>query len=343
MRLPTLFACLSFAFPILADTPGMTEFPLVADHRAVPLQTTLYFAAEEGGTPEHYGGNIIFQGRDLRRDAPPEHRRAPLIVVSHGSGGSTRGLAWLGAGLAERGAIVLMLNHPGSTSGDSIPSQTVFLDRRAQDLTAALDHILADPAWSDRIDPARISALGFSLGGATVLQLAGARFDRARYQAFCIRYGAWATACDWMQSDGLSLDAWPESAEADVRDRRVSRVLAIDPAFGHAWQAQSLPDVEVPVQLINLGDTSLESGWFGVGVGPDTSDLVGRLPDARYDVIADAWHFSFLAECTFFAPLLVWIMGEDPICSDPWGSNRGRVHDVVIDLAAGFLGLSRDG
>lgn len=44
---------------------------------------------------------------------------------------------------------------------------------RPKDVTFALDAILADPTWSDRIDKERIGFVGYSLGGMTGLALAG--------------------------------------------------------------------------------------------------------------------------------------------------------------------------
>jgi len=320
----------------MADAPGYRDLSVPAAHRSAALQAALYFPAE-GGDISRIGDNVIFHGRDVRRDAPIAGQDLPLIVVSHGSGGNMLGLAWLGAGLAEEGAMVLLVNHPGTTSGDSSPTQTAFLDRRAHDVTAALDAVLADPDLAARIDPARIAVLGFSLGGGAALQLGGARFERQRYREFCATYAAQATGCDWMQSDGFDLNAWPASAEADLRDPRISQVIAVDPAFGFSWDPASLAEMDTPTLLINMGETGFGSAWMGVGVGPDAANLPAQIPQATYQVIEDAWHFSFLPECRFYAPVLVWWEGEDAICSDPWGSDRSAVHEDVLGLVTEFI------
>ncbi|MEZ5752259.1 MAG: hypothetical protein R3D60_09940 [Paracoccaceae bacterium] len=331
------FASLALiAAPAFADTPGFREFTLAAAHRPAPLSAAVYYPAGAGGEAVREGDNIIFSGVDVRRDAPAAGTGLPLILVSHGSGGNYHGLAWLGAGLAE-GAIVAMVNHPGSTSRDSTPTQTAFLDRRAHDISALLDAVLADPQLAGRIDPDRIAVLGFSLGGGTALQLAGARFDRAAYRQFCATYTDEATGCDWMQSDGFDLTQWPASAEDDLRDPRISSLIAIDPAFGHSWRPESLAAMNLPALLINLGETGPGTEWFGVGVGPDSANLPGQMPDARYRVVPDAWHFSMLPECRFFAPLLTWWEGEDPICSDAWGWDRAGTHATVIGMVSDFV------
>ncbi|MFC7421186.1 hypothetical protein ACFQNF_15090 [Iodobacter arcticus] len=48
--------------------------------------------------------------------------------------GGRRLLAWLASALAQRGVLVLAVNHPGSMSGDSSPRQSLLLDERAADL-----------------------------------------------------------------------------------------------------------------------------------------------------------------------------------------------------------------
>lgn len=68
------------------------------------------------------------------------------MVLSHGTGGSTDDFAWLSSQLAVRGAMVVAVNHPGSTRGDLSPQRTKLTDRAA-DLKATLTHILADPLF----------------------------------------------------------------------------------------------------------------------------------------------------------------------------------------------------
>jgi predicted dienelactone hydrolase len=56
---------------------------------------------------------------------------------------------------------------------------------RATDLSAVIDALLDDKAFGSQIDPARIGAAGHSLGGYTVIAVAGGVTDPARIEAFC--------------------------------------------------------------------------------------------------------------------------------------------------------------
>ena len=337
--LSILVSAASLSMPAMAQDVGARRFLVQAEHRDQAVEAIVWYPFTGVGQADRLGDNAIFFGRDAVIDAPLPDTSLPTVILSHGSGGNMLGLAWLAQGLAAQGALVVGLNHPGSTSGDSVPSRSVHLDLRALDASAVLDHVLADPALAAVVDAERIAALGFSMGGGTVMQLAGARFSAQGFRDFCATYDRLATGCAWMQSDGFDLNDWPASAERDLRDARISRAMVVDPAFGFAWAPGSVESIDIPMALINLGDTSLTSDWMGVGAGPDSSGLVGRIRDASYHVIPDAMHFSFLPECRFYAPLLVWLEGEDPVCSDPWGSDRGAVHAEIVDRAARFMGL----
>lgn len=137
-----------------------------------------------------------------------------------------------------------------------------------------------------------------------------------------------------MQSDGFDLNDWPASAEDDLRDPRIDSVIAIDPAFSLSWRPESLAAMAMPAMLINLGETGPGTDWFGV----NAATLSAQMPDAGYQVLPDAWHFSMLPECHFYAPLLTWWEGEDPICSDAWGWDRAETHTAVIGLVQAFIG-----
>ena len=60
---------------------------------------------------------------------------------------------------------------------------------RAWDVSAALDTVLADPNFAPHIDPERVYSIGFSMGGATALQLAGLRGDIGAFKAHCTGAG----------------------------------------------------------------------------------------------------------------------------------------------------------
>lgn len=110
----------------------------------------------------------------------------PLVLFSHGMGGSRRGYSYLGSYWAEQGFAVLHVQHVGSDrqvwSGNTLalvlrlqqaakPKEAVA---RAQDLRFALDELLRSPLGA-QVDARRIAVAGHSYGANTSLLLAGAR------------------------------------------------------------------------------------------------------------------------------------------------------------------------
>ena len=114
----------------------------------------------------------------------------PLVVFSHGIGGSRRGYSYLGEYFASQGVASLHLQHVGSDRslwrGNPLSLvtrlQSAAQDRealeRVRDLSFALDQVLAHPEFAPRIHRARIAAAGHSYGANTAMLAAGASVER---------------------------------------------------------------------------------------------------------------------------------------------------------------------
>ncbi len=113
----------------------------------------------------------------------------PLVVFSHGIGGSRRGYSYLGQHWAAHGVASLHLQHVGSDRNLWFGNPLGLIGRlqdaaqereaieRPRDLGFALDQLLAS-ALGDHVDRRRIAAAGHSYGANTTLLAAGARVQR---------------------------------------------------------------------------------------------------------------------------------------------------------------------
>lgn len=326
--LTTLLASAS-AIPAVsaAETIGTTILDIASPERGRPLRVTLWYPAGEGGTPIQMGANPLFTGTQAFAGAPVETGRHALVVLSHGSGGQAANLGWLAGALAAQGFIVAAPDHPGTTSGDSRPAETVKIWERPADLTAVVTGLQSHVAWGHAVDPIRVGAVGFSLGGFSVLALAGARGDAAAFANYCAVDRGPVSDCAWYARGGVDLrrlDAkrFGESA----KDDRIRSVVAIDPALAQALQPLSLNSIAIPVHFINLGEAG--TTWIGV----EASGLAPLVPGASLERIADADHFSFLGECRAEGAQILRREGEtDPLCDDGGARSRREIHQ---DLAA---------
>lgn len=330
-----LLATTAIPSAVRAETlPGLDRLTLDAPHRPKVMEALVWYPAANRTYPTPLGANPVFLGTTVQVGPIPTPSVYPVLILSHGSGGNIENLGWLAEGLVARGAIVAGLNHPRSTSGDSNPRDMPNVADRVADLAALIDGLTTNPTFAPLVDPARITALGFSLGGGTVLAAAGARLDADAYAAYCDAHAPAATDCTFMQRGGVDWHNLPASWEADMRLPAITGAIAVDPGFTHAMTDASLSAIPIPVHLVTLGDAPIQ-----VNVGPDGSNLAAQIPAASYSEIAPAWHFSFLGLCTPNAPAILAEVGEDPICDDPAGSDRAAIHARIIDEVATAMGL----
>lgn len=172
----------------------------------------------EGG-PRRILDFVVHDGtrqRDLpvRVYLPKSTGPAPVVLFSHGLGGSSRGYSYLGTQWAGRGYAVVSIQHPGSDEsvwrGSSNPAAAMrqaasgknfFL--RVQDIPAVIDQLTdwnreAGHPLNNRLDLGKIGMAGHSFGALTTqgvsgesLGWAGPKFTDPRIRAaLCLSPGA---------------------------------------------------------------------------------------------------------------------------------------------------------
>jgi len=269
--------------------------------------------------------------------AAPE--KLPLILLSHGTGGSSLMLAWLGTALASHGYIAAAVNHPGNNAFEpyTIQGFSIWWER-ANDLTSALNAMLADSTFGPRIDPRRIGAAGFSLGGFTVIEIAGGIGDFSRFEAFCKSSNADGMCTDPPEFPGLSSKisalaktdpalqtALREGAQPH-RDPRIRAVFAIAPALGPAFAPDSLATISIPVQILAGSADSI------VPLDTNAKFFASHIPGAQLTIIQEVGHYTFLATC-----LPVGDQTQPQLCLDLAGVLRDDIHAQAANLAYQFF------
>lgn len=269
----------------------------------------------------------------------PAKARFPLIVISHGTGGSASALAWLGTRLAAHGYIAVAVNHPGNNALEpyTVPGFTLFWERAA-DLSRVIDGMLADRQFGPRIDPRRIGAAGFSLGGYTMIEIAGGRSSPAFFE-LCTHHprdrkctsppefpDLVPKAAALLKSDP-GYRAAVARAGSDYRDPRVRAVFAIAPALGSVFVPDSLRHIAIPVEIV-AGSAD--------PIAPVTANaryFAGHIPGSRLVLFPGAGHYTFFATCTALGK-----KAQPGLCNDPPGIDRHRAHERAAGLAVAFFG-----
>lgn len=314
-----------------AAAPGFQTNQLKVEHRDAPLKLHIWYPTEQSGVTEMMGKNAVFTGVEIRPNATPLKGNHPLVVLSHGSGGNAVNIAWIAAELADRGMIVVATNHPSTTSGNSIQKETIKLWERPQDLSAITDHAENDGFGAIKIDNTKIAAVGFSLGGHSVLSIAGARVSQAKYKDYCTRL-SFMMDCTWLKAGGVDFSKIdPAKFEQSSLDKRIKTVVSIDPALSQAYNSESLKDISIPVQIINLGANET------VPAAVNASKIAPLFRQAEIINVNQATHFSFLGNCTKIGEAIIKSEGEEPICSETGNRPRTDIHDELKKHIGNFL------
>lgn len=322
--------------PAAADT-GLVVKRISAAHHARTMEMAVFYPGS-GGTPSVLGENGVFHGIAVGENATLSPGKHPLVLLSHGWGGNFRRMGWLSKGLVDRGAIVVAVNHPNSTTGEL--DNLLALDHwtRAQDLSAALDDVLADPAFASAVDATRISALGFSYGGWTALSLGGLTGKRDGLDAFCSDPAKPISHCADILKAGIKIaDIDRGRWEASYKDRRITAVAAIDPALTWGLGAGNTTQLDVPVLLIGLGTG--QDRLHATDTSATGSAFESLFPAAQVETIAPASHFTALGLCKPEGEAILADEKDDPVCTDPPGTDRRAVMARIIELSAHHLGL----
>jgi predicted dienelactone hydrolase len=256
--------------------------------------------------------------------------------MSHASGGQFGSLTWLATGLAQHGAIVLAVNHPGTTFGDLGIKGSLDLKTRVRDLQAALETAAADPRFASHLDTTRIYATGYLLGGWTALSIGGLRGNPLAYARHCRLVGERSGHCLQIARAGVDFETLdPTPWQISLRDPRIRGVAAIEPELLYGLSPDDTKGLVSNVTLIGLGSSSdrLRATDFS-----DSGSSFGRLvPTATLKTIAPASHFTAMPECMPAGAEILASDGDDPVCTDPLGTDRRQVHaEIVAAVASAF-------
>ncbi|HUO12566.1 MAG TPA: alpha/beta hydrolase [Caulobacteraceae bacterium] len=261
--------------------------------------------------------------------------RRPVILFSHGFGGTARMMAWFTLPLARAGYVVIAVDHPGNNGMDkmTVGGAIMFWDRPG-DLGAALAAAKSDPVVGAHLDLGRLGVAGFSAGGFTAIAATGARVEMPRLRAFCdanptdgscLPQKEFPLSTEQMLAAAKSPELAPEVARSgdDHAIPGVRAAFAMAPAIVQAFDPASLKADETPVAVI-LGDADTVAP-------PDTNGRVAArdLPHAELKVLPGVGHYDFLATCT---PAGVAVVA---VCADK--APQDATHQAAIDMALDFF------
>ena len=237
---------------------------------------------------------------DVSSDAPVADGRFPLVVVSHGNGGSHLLYRTITIHLARHGYVVAHLEHPGNNRNDnSLEGTYENLVRRPRHVRLTIDAISQDPGLGAHVQPDNTAVMGHSMGGYAALALAG--------------------GVPWSK-EGRRVEVVP--------DPRVRALVLLAPGTAFFFPGDSLKDVTLPILLLTAEHDPVTPRW-------QAELLLDRVPDRNrvtWREIENAGHFSFLSP---FPPPM-----RNPRflpSTDPEGFDREELHERLPGEILDFL------
>jgi len=242
----------------------------------------------------------------IRVYLPVASLASPVVLFSHGLGGSREGNAYMGKHWAARGYVVVFLQHPGSDDSvwrgkplaERMPAmrQAAGLENfllRVKDVPAVLDQL---DRWNQtdghelagRLDLARVGMSGHSFGAVTTQAVSGQNFPRGG---------------------------------ASLTDKRIKAAIAFSPSGTRDGgdPMQSFGHVKIPWMLMTgTKDVALIGN---VDVKSRLSVFPALPPGAKYELVLDnAEHSAFT---------------DRPLPGDKEKRNPNH-HRVILALSTAF-------
>lgn len=238
---------------------GSRQMQVHDEAKGLSFPVLVLYPTEVPSVPTAFGPYTL----DVSPEAPVAGGRFPLIVVSHGNGGSHLAYRILGSHLAKNGYVVAMLEHPGNNRNDNRLERThENLVNRPRHVRLTMDAVSSDPKLGPCVQSDNVAVIGHSIGGYTALAVAGGK--------------PWSEARQRVEV---------------VPDPRVRALVLLAPATGWYLPEGSLSDVTVPILMLTAEHDPYTPRW-------QAELVLDQVPDraqVTWRVVENAGHFSFLS------------------------------------------------
>lgn len=279
-------------------------------------------------------GQLFDLGNVIRNAPLIATKKLPVVLLSHGTGGTAESMGWLARSLACKDHVVIGANHHGNTGIEPYLAEGFLCWwERALDLSVLLTAISTTEVFADKLDLDRVSAIGFSLGGHTAMALSGAltcldEFD-AWHSANNISTGGpkeFVDAADHIPSLIKTSEtfrrSWARHGD-DVTDDRVKSIVAIAPAPPvRGFTSNSIARLQLPVTIITGGaDQEAPAEHCADWLVQRNSEF------KRRDLGRNVGHYTFLE-----FPSDKSLVGKVDIFTDHETINRNDIHQQVVEI-----------
>jgi predicted dienelactone hydrolase len=232
--------------------------------QGVPIPMRLLYPTTATERAEQFGPYEV----NVALNAPPEGEQLPLVVISHGSAGSSLTYRGLAVHLARAGFVVALPEHPGNNRTDNSLEGTIAnLENRPRHIRLVIDAAFANLVIGQMLLRNRVALIGHSMGGYTALAVAGGK-----------------SMAGPLETENKKIQ--PVSV---CPDPRIEALVLLAPACGWFNYGNALADVDVPILLMTA-----EKDALALHLHADLVKRSVRDPNkVDFREISNAGHHSF--------------------------------------------------
>jgi predicted dienelactone hydrolase len=285
-----------FAMSLTAQA-GMGIVERAGESGNVPM--TVFYPTEQA-EQIHKKGPFEFS---LAPNAAASSGQHPLVVISHGSGGSPWVHVDLARTLVENGFVVVMPEHRGDNHKDFSDPGPNSWKLRPSGVSQAINQMAQDPLLGPITSTEKVGMYGGSAGGHTALTLAGGQWSPARFRDHCEAHiaedfsscvgfitrlrGSWLDGVKKQVALAVIRYRFSDTTTHSHQDPRIRAIIAAVP-FAADFDLSTLVTPAVPLGLILARqDINQIPHFHGLAVQRvcTTCTTVADLPQAGHGVM----------------------------------------------------------
>jgi len=293
-----------------------------------PIAWSAWYPTDNIENVERPLGHFFDLGGVIQNADLTPKKTFPVVLLSHGTGGTAESMGWLASSLASEGYVVIGANHHGNTSLEPYFAEGFLCWwERASDLSVLLTSMAGNGFFASHLDLNRISAVGFSIGGYTVMALSGAVTSLKEFTAWRttnnITTGgpkefpdAEKHIASLQRTSEVFRQSWARHGDDFADDRITCAVVIAPPPPVRSFTEKSVHLIGIPTTILTGGaDTDAPSehcaDWL----------LTQNNSFQHYDLGQDVGHYTFLGH-----PSDKTLLGNVDIFCDHENINRVQVH-----------------
>lgn len=287
----------------MLHTAGCRAFDLFDEQMDLTFPTLVMYPANSPERSERFGPYTL----SVSMNAPVAAGPFPLVVISHGTGGSHLVYRDLAAHLARHGFVVAMPEHArNNRNNNDLAGTAANLENRPRHIRHVLDWAFSGDVFGTCLKPDTAAVIGHSLGGYTALAIAG-----GQPTAF----------------PNETPEHRPRRIEV-APDHRVKALVLLAPAAAWFMAPGALSEVRVPIFMLTAEKDPHTPAWHGDVIRKGVS----REALVEHRVVPNAGHFSFLSPFpdAMTSPAF-------PPSQDPGGFDRASFHEAMNAEILEFL------